>query len=736
MAFEEGDGDWSDAGPEAPSTPEQAEAAAAGTAEATGAAWAKAATAATATADATGASGGSKGKGNGKDEGHVIGKRDSNGNGKGTGNGKGRGTPGGDAAPAATAPAEAEAAATADDGKGMGGGRGTGAGTGNGSGNGNGKGNGNGRGKRRKKGAKAEGKQLAERGWLTTYHSSEDGAGTPGEALGAAVGAVATPPPSETLPAAEREEAAERKEAETEAAERSQDAAARRQAAELEEEGRRQERRRQQACLADSDCESVRDGSGDERLLSQIAAEESALLTLAAAKGPTRHRQEQMRGRATAGGEETEKKEAEKDEAMEGLQSVLRRRRKTTALRSVLSSEEELGAAARRLHGRVQRDKEVQARAERQDQGDPHDLAWTYEALQERQAEVRKVREKVFYKTRRFGVRLQGARQGGAIPPGLRPRAQRRAATAEDKLAQEVQRRGEAARRELGGEGVGRDTPKAEHARAADEARSAKEKRQGWTAPEAAAKERAVRESLRHLRSGGDAQEVRLMARGHVPLLAAGATATTAAAERGRGRGRGGSRGDGVAVPHLREVRKAERAPRFTHFKTLRKAGEAALDLPSSDDGAGRGGDGERSRGAGGTRSGSRTPRGDRSDSSNSGAEASISSMDSSEAKPKRAGRPKHNAAKAKAAATVRQRQRELKTLEKRQAAERQWESNFRHQEGFGSPLAWLPMPNRSDAPPTGEGMVVDTANGVRCYIGRGSLSNSKAWQQDFLSAE
>ena len=111
------------------------------------------------------------------------------------------------------------------------------------------------------------------------------------------------------------------------------------------------------------------------------------------------------------------------------------------------------------------------------------------------------------------------------------------------------------------------------------------------------------------------------------------------------------------------------------------------------------------------------------------------SSVGVSDARPK-CGRPRHSAAKAEAAVARKKAKRELRKNERKAAAERQWYSNWRHQEGFGLPLYGFPLPTRGDAPPLGDGVIVDAEAGVRCYVGRGSLSNSKGHQQDFLGAE
>ena len=102
----------------------------------------------------------------------------------------------------------------------------------------------------------------------------------------------------------------------------------------------------------------------------------------------------------------------------------------------------------------------------------------------------------------------------------------------------------------------------------------------------------------------------------------------------------------------------------------------------------------------------------------------------------KASGQRKSFAAKAATAAAKKERTTQRQAAAKQTKAEQrelQARANHWHEEGFGQPRAGWPLPNRSSSAPLGESVFIDEVAGVRVYCGRGSMSNQRGLQMDFL---
>ena len=169
---------------------------------------------------------------------------------------------------------------------------------------------------------------------------------------------------------AEAEAAAERREAATAAAERAADATERRAAAEREEGARRLARRRLRDWPAGSDFEVVEEhfDLDDARAsIAELASEEFALRTLDPSRRAAGRRKRGKTLAATADGTDEQATGA----YAPGTEGTPTEETNTTARRPAFTSPAELEAATRRVRARVERDRDADARAACQDEGDP-----------------------------------------------------------------------------------------------------------------------------------------------------------------------------------------------------------------------------------------------------------------------------------------------------------------------------------------------------------------------------
>jgi len=546
---------------------------------------------------------------------------------------------------------------------------------------------------------------------------------------------------------AEAEAAAERREAATAAAERAADATERRAAAEREEGARRLARRRLRDWPAGSDFEVVEEhfDLDDARAsIAELASEEFALRTLDPSRRAAGRRKRGKTLAATADGTNEQATGA----YAPGTEGTPTEETNTTARRPASASPAELEAATRRVRARVERDRDADARAACQDEGDPHDPAWTFEVLATRRHEVAADRTKRANTTRRLGVGLQQAKQGGVMPLTLRTRTRPRTAAeatdaVESALAQKVSRCKNEAQLAM--------TSQAKAARA-EEAQAEHEKKRGWTGAEAARLARGAREGVRLLKAGAPLWQVNNAGRGLAELCNDSGRGT------GRGKGRGKHRCAGVAVPHLREVRETNLAQQRTSSFSKQLRGANVLEIEDTDSGserACRGATGATHTTAVDNRHHHRSSSSSSSnDDGNNDSDSSLDSMSSSErrqlthdvaegaAKQKQLHArglrksPGRKAATAAAAEARRTQRAHSKATEKAAARERQKSANFWLQEGFGLPRQGLPPPSCSVGGPLGESVAYDVEGKCRVYSGRGSLSNQMGVQMDFLPTD
>jgi hypothetical protein len=379
---------------------------------------------------------------------------------------------------------------------------------------------------------------------------------------------------------------------------------------------------------------------------------------------------------------------------------------KTAARQPAPSTEEELDAAKRCLRAREQGDKD---RQEHTSAGRTCDSRWTPDALEERRLEVQAAREPRQRKTRQLGLQLQGARQGGALPSELRPstQPQTRAEATANLLAKRVVQHASEARLAQ---------QKEQHTAAQEEAHAAREKARGWTDEEARRKAQAAKDAVKLMRAGAPASEVNLTARGNPQLRPQEEPATQKRRKTAAARA--------VQALPLQAAAPAATAPAApaTATTTSRQAAAKARSASSS------------------STTSSKSSSGDSSSSLSSLSSSARRELEVSVATDtatlKASGQRKSFAAKAATAAAKKERTTQRQAAAKQTKAEQrelQARANHWHEEGFGQPRAGWPLPNRSSSAPLGESVFIDEVAGVRVYCGRGSMSNQRGLQMDFL---
>jgi hypothetical protein len=380
---------------------------------------------------------------------------------------------------------------------------------------------------------------------------------------------------------------------------------------------------------------------------------------------------------------------------------------KTAARQPAPSTEEELAAAKRRLRARTQGDKD---RQEHTSAGSTCDSRWTPDALEERRLAVQTAREPKQRKTRELGLQLQGARQGGAMPSELRPRTplQTKAEAAASLLVKRVVRHTSEAQEAL---------QKAQHAATQEEAHATREKARGWTDEEARRKAQAAKEAVKLMRAGAPMSEVNLAARGNPQLRPQ--------EEPARQKRRKTAAARAVQALPLQAAAPAATppaAPATATTTTSRQAAAKARSASSSSTTSSKSSDGDSSSSL--------------SSLSSSARRALEVSVATDTATLKASGQRKSFAAKAATAAAKQERTTQRKAAAKQTKAkqrELQARANHWHEEGFGQPRAGWPLPNRSSSAPLGDSVFVDEVAGVRIYSGRGSMSNQRGLQMEFL---